>query len=189
MRVRFPLAVHLKDQMIALGIVNEYRIVLQWEGVRGVVLCVTDAPDELEAFVDLRDIEQSCAVPTGSSAVCAIPQVKSCDSGERGCRKRGLRRTSWWWRATEDRAAACRKHSLELVAVSSLHAECDAEGDHADHEQSSESEKHAIEDFEAVFWLEEVNAAWTRVTCTITAGNARLPSDHVAERNVFVSWS
>jgi len=194
MAVRFPLAVHLKDDMIALRIVNEYRIVLEREGICSVVLGVAHAPDELETFVYLRDIEHSCAVPVGSCAVCAIPQGKSCHSGERSGREGSLGRTSWWWCATENRIAACRiatcsNQSLELVAVSSFDSECDTEADHADHEQNSNSENHAIEDLEAVFWLEEIDTARTGVTCVVTHGNARLARGHVAESNVFVSWS
>ena len=64
--------------MVALGAVDENWIVLLREGICGIVLSVADAPDELEAFIDLRDVEQGCAVSVGSCAVCAIPQAKSC---------------------------------------------------------------------------------------------------------------
>jgi len=73
--------------------------------------------------------------------------------------------------------------------VSSFHAESDTKRDHANHQQNSNSEKYTIVYFEAIFRLEEVDAAGARAICMVGVApwNARLTRGHVAERNVVVS--
>jgi hypothetical protein len=49
-----------------------------------VVLCVADIPDELEAGIDLGLREESSAVSIGGGTICAIPQVHTSDTEDRG---------------------------------------------------------------------------------------------------------
>jgi hypothetical protein len=42
--------------MTALWVVHEHCVVSLWDQVGGVVVCVADTPDELEAIVDLSCI-------------------------------------------------------------------------------------------------------------------------------------